>query len=57
MKMGVNKIENQGDNWYKMLEYAQWQILLKNRNSFRYNYLRTKCDRDNLIFSAEKGGQ
>ncbi len=56
--MGVNKIENQRKKWYKMLENGQMtdfaEFVLPNLGHIIYEI---KCDRDKLIFSAEKGGQ
>ncbi len=28
-KKGVNKIENQGENWYKCFKMVKWQIFVK----------------------------
>ncbi len=43
----VKKIENQGENWYKMVK---WQTLGQIISG-------TKCNRDKLIFSGERWGQ
>ncbi len=50
----VNKIENQGENWYKMLQNGQMTDLWKIRPTLGQIIFGTKCDRDKLIFSAEK---
>ncbi len=58
MKKGVNWIENQDENWYKMLKIC-YIIHLgeKNRPTLGPSISETKCDRDKPSFSAERGGQ
>ncbi len=29
MKKGVNKIEKQGEKWYKLIQSVKWQIFVK----------------------------
>ncbi len=57
IKMTINKIQNQVEIWYKIIQTVKWQILVKNWANFRPNYLCfvTKSDRDKLIF-LRKGG-
>ncbi len=56
--MGVNKLENQGENWHKLLQKCQmtdfWD---KNILTLGQIISGTKCDRDKLIFSVEREGQ
>ncbi len=52
MKMRVNWIENQRENWYKILYNTFWW---KIRLTLGPSISGTKCDRDKLIFFAEKG--
>ncbi len=58
MKRGVNWIENQEENWYKLLKIC-WMIHFgkENRPTLGPSISGTKCDRDNPIFSTERGGQ
>ncbi len=58
MKKEVNKMENQGENWYKLLQKCQiTDLCKKNRPTLGQIISGTKCDRDKQIFSAEKGCQ
>ncbi len=58
MKKGVNKIENQGENWYQLLHQCQMtDFCEKNRPTLGQIISGAKCDRDKPIFSAERGGQ
>ncbi len=62
MIKGVNKIENQGENWYKMhqkkcIKVSNGRFLWKNRPTLGQIISGTKCDRDKPIFSAEREGQ
>ncbi len=58
MKKRVNWIENQGENWYKMLKTCQIIQFGKNiRPNLGASIFGTKCDRDNPIFSAKRGIQ
>ncbi len=49
IKNGINKIENQGKKWYKIPENGPIVPMLSNIISV------TKCDRDEPLFSAERG--
>ncbi len=53
MKNGVNKIENHGENWYKLFQNNQ----LTDIPTLGQIMSGTKCDGDKPIFSAERGGQ
>ncbi len=58
MKKGVNKIENRGENGYKLLQKCQITDFCKtNRPTLGQIISGTKCDRDKPIFSAEREGQ
>ncbi len=60
MKKGVNKIENHGGNWYKLLQKCQMTDFCKkekNRPNLDQIIFGTKCDRDKQIFSAKREGQ
>ncbi len=57
MKKGVNSIENQGENWYKMLSLLNNTCWWKIRPTLDPSISGTKCDRDKPNFSAERGGQ
>ncbi len=58
MKKGVNKIENQGEKWYKLLQKCQMtDVCEKNKPTLGQIFSGTKCDRDKQIFSVERGGQ
>ncbi len=54
MKKGVSWIENQGENWYKMLNNTFWW---KIRSTLGPSISGTKCDRNKPIFTAERWGQ
>ncbi len=58
MKKGVNKIENQREKWYKLLQKCQMtDFCEKNIPNLGHFISGTKCDRDKQIFSAERVGQ
>ncbi len=58
MKKGVNKIENQGKKWYKLLQKSQMtDFCEKNRPYLGQIIAGTKCDRDKETFSTERGAQ
>ncbi len=51
MKKGVNKIENQGENLYKIAtKVLNERFLWKNRPTLGQITSGTKCDRDKPIF-------
>ncbi len=50
MKRGVNKIENQVENWYKLLQKCQMADFC----DLGQIISGTKCDRYKPIFSAER---
>ncbi len=55
MKKGVNWIENQGENWYKML-LNNLHLGEKIRPTLCPSISGTTYDKDKPIFSAERGG-
>ncbi len=57
MRKGVNKIENQGEKWYKLLQKCQMTDLCKkNRPTLGQIISGTKCDRDKTDFFCRKRG-
>ncbi len=55
---GVNKIENQGEKWYKLLQKCQMTDFCEKIDLTLGQIISgTKCDGDKQIFSAEKGSQ
>ncbi len=51
MKEGVNWIENQGENWYKMLQNCQITCFgKKNKPTLDQIIFRTKCECDKMTF-------
>ncbi len=57
MKTGVNKIENQGENWYKLHQKCQMTDFCEKIDQFYHIISGTKCDRDKHILSAKREGQ
>ncbi len=55
IKKGVNYIENQGENWYKILRNGQDFGGKKNRPTLGQIIFNTKRDRGKLNISAERG--
>ncbi len=56
-KKGVNKIENQGEKWYQLLQKCQMtDFCEKNRPNLGQILSGTKCDRDKHIFFHRKRG-
>ncbi len=57
VKKGVNKIENQGEYWYKMFQNYQMTDFCKKIRQIAAQIISgTKCDRDKLIFFCRKRG-
>ncbi len=57
VKKGANKIENQGENWYKMFQNGQITYFCgKMRPTLGQIISGTKCDRDKPIFFCRKRG-
>ncbi len=54
MKKGVNKIENQGEKWYKLLQECQMTDICENRPTLGQIIFGTKCDRQ-IFFSRKMG--
>ncbi len=56
--MGINKIENQEEKWYKMLQNDQMTdfVKTKNRPSLCHIISGTKFDRDKPIYFLPKEG-
>ncbi len=51
MKKEVNKIENEGENWYKLLQTCQMtDFCEKNRPTLGQIISGTKCDKRNIFF-------
>ncbi len=54
MKKGMDKIENQRENWYKLLQKSQMTDLCDKIDQIMSG---TDCDSDKQIFSAERESQ
>ncbi len=54
-KKGVNKIENQGEKWYKLLQKCQMTDFCENIPTLGQIISGTICDRDKQIFLQKEG--